>query len=124
MQKPWEFVLPTDITQKNKAQKSRSESPSSNRESSKTQSEEASNRREQALQSEYLTERKRALNNYRGEVERDLLTGLESEVRTALKNIRGLISDDSFLEAVSHGVEEKLAKLFAYPSFEEWKRGK
>ncbi|MCB0321401.1 MAG: hypothetical protein KDD60_10795, partial [Bdellovibrionales bacterium] len=58
------------------------------------------------------------------ELEPHLLHGLNGEVEEALRNIRSLVSQAGFEEAVSHGVEERIAKLFAYPSFEEWKRSR
>lgn len=78
----------------------------------------------QTLELEYLTERKRDLARMKQELEPHLLHGLNGEVEEALRNIRSLVSQAGFEEAVSHGVEERIAKLFAYPSFEEWKRSR
>lgn len=75
------------------------------------------------LKARYLTERKLEVNKLRSEVEKALLQRMRTEVETALQKLRGLISESRFEEAVDHGVEEKLAKLFAFPEYEEWLKG-
>jgi len=72
-------------------------------------------------ESAFLVERKRRIENLRGEVSPSVLSRIEKEVEEALSNIRSLISPDRFREVVDHGVDEKLAKLFAIPDFDEWK---
>jgi len=74
--------------------------------------------------SEYLVERRREIERLKGEIESEMLERMAVEVRDALSNVRGLISDTGFEKAVQHGVEEKIAKLFAVPDFEEWKKRK
>ena len=87
----------------------------------------AEKRKEKAIENEeplYLTERRRKISEIRVEMDNDLLARIEKEVEMALSNIRGMISGDRFREVVAHGVDEKLAKLFALPDFDEWKRSR
>jgi hypothetical protein len=72
------------------------------------------------LESEYLTERNREMLALRRDIEPEMLHKVTSEVEDALSKLKGLISDARFRDTVQHGVEEKLARLFAFPSFEEW----
>jgi len=76
------------------------------------------------LQSDYLVARKKEIVRLKAEVEPKLLETVKHEVDTALSRLRGVIDEARFSDAVEHGVEEKLASLFAYPSFEEWVRGR
>lgn len=71
-------------------------------------------------ESEYLVARKRELARLRETVEPDLLRKMTADVEKALVKLKGSISPSRFEQAVSHAVDEKLAKLFALPSFEEW----
>lgn len=71
-------------------------------------------------EAEYLTERKKEIAKIRSEVEIELLKKTEEDVRKALSNIAPLIGASKFEEAVRHGVDEKLASLFALPSYQEW----
>ncbi len=71
-------------------------------------------------ESEYLVARKRELVRLRETVEPDLLQKIRSDVEKALMKLKGSISAARFDQAVNHAVDEKLAKLFALPSFEEW----
>lgn len=57
-------------------------------------------------------------------VEPDMLRKLEEDVGKSLLKVKGLISEDRFKDTVAHGVEQKLAKLFAVSSFSEWKSNK
>ena len=71
-------------------------------------------------ESEYLVARKRELARIRETVEPDLLRKISTDVEKALVKLKASISPSRFDQAVSHAVDEKLAKLFALPSFEEW----
>lgn len=76
-----------------------------------------------ALEAQYLMDRKLALKKIRTHVEPSMLEKLKIDVEEALSKLRGQIAAHHFDEAVSHGVEEKLLKLYSYPSFEQWLRG-
>ena len=77
-----------------------------------------------SLKARYLVERKQEVNRLKSEVEKELVARIRKEVEAALQKLKTLISESRFQEAVEHGIEEKLAKLFAFPEFEEWSRGK
>ncbi len=74
----------------------------------------------ESLQSKYLIERKHRISELRNSVEESLLSKINEEVLRALSKLKGLISAPRFQEALDHGVDERLAKLFVIPDFEEW----
>jgi plasmid replication initiation protein len=78
----------------------------------------------ESLQSKYLIERKQKIIELRKTVESSLLSKINVEVGGALSKLKGMISEPRFNEAVEHGVDERLAKLFAVPDFEEWIKGR
>lgn len=71
-------------------------------------------------EAEYLIYRKKEIARIRLEVEPEILKKTETEVRKALSNIAHLIGPSKLEEAVTHGVDEKLASLFGLPSYNEW----
>ncbi len=73
-------------------------------------------------ESQYLTERKKVLERLRSEVEPELMQKIRLEVQGALSKLKGLISESRFQDALEHAVEEKLARLFALPDFDEWRK--
>ncbi|MCI5064563.1 replication initiator protein A [bacterium] len=120
LEDPWKFVLPTDSEQQ--VEPSRSELKTKARQRSVQKSNPKRRSGGGDAESRYLTFRKREIGRLTGQLEPSLQQGLEQEVRTALENIRSLVSEAGFAEAVKHGVEEKVAKLFAVPTYEEWLR--
>lgn len=74
------------------------------------------------LQSRYLIARRVQIKRLMDSVEIPMLQKIEREVQSALAKVRPLISESRFNEAVAHGVEERLARLFALPDFDEWLR--
>lgn len=74
-------------------------------------------------QAEYLVFRKKWIAQQREQIDQKLLKGMRSEVEAALGRVRGLISEQRFAETVEHGIDEKIAKLFAIPEYEEWLAG-
>ena len=75
-------------------------------------------------QAEYLVARRHLLDQSIASTEPRVLAAVRSEVETGLSKIRSLISAEKFVQAVDHGVEERVAKMFLLPSFEEWLRGR
>lgn len=114
MENPAGFGLPGDLQ--------RPKTPAQGK--LKFAAESASARRESAASEDsiYLIERKRKIQSLRTEVDAPLLDKLKGEVESALSNVKGLISPERFNEVVDHGVDEKLARLFVLPDFEEWKK--
>jgi hypothetical protein len=76
--------------------------------------------RHAALESLYLVERKRQVQKLKEDVEPSMLKKLAQEVETGLIKLKTLLSPERFAEAVNHGVEERILKLFVFPTFEEW----
>lgn len=76
-----------------------------------------------SLERDYLVARSQEIRHIRETtIERELLAKLNRDVESALSRLRGNISPARFNEAVEHGVDEKIANLFAVPSFDEWLR--
>lgn len=71
-------------------------------------------------ESAYLTERRKEIEKLKAAAEPEMLDNIREEVEGALSRIRGAIGEGNFKAAVEHGVEEKIANLFAFPSFDEW----
>lgn len=71
-------------------------------------------------QSAYLIERKVAIRKFKEQMEPAQLGSITAEVEHALMKLKGLISAPRFEEAVSHGVDEKVAALCAFPSYDDW----
>ena len=74
------------------------------------------------LEAEYLVQRKQELQKMAENAEPEVVKRITQEVEAALIKLKSLISPVRFSEAVRHGVEERLVKLFAFPDFEEWVR--
>lgn len=76
------------------------------------------------LRERYLAERSAALKRLRADIEPALMADIREEVAKGLLKVKKLISTEHYEQAVEHGVEEKMARLFALPDFEEWHRGR
>lgn len=75
-------------------------------------------------QAEYLVARRHLLDQSVAATEPRVLAAMRSEVEQALGKIRGLISQEKFAQAVEHGVEERIVRMYLIPSYEEWCRSK
>jgi hypothetical protein len=77
--------------------------------------------RDSSLEATYLVERKKLLNKLKSEVQPELLAKLKADVEKGLAKIKPLLSSEThYLQALNHGIESKLEKLFSLPTFEEW----
>ena len=74
----------------------------------------------QDLESRYLVERKREIENVRAEFEPSLIASLRAEVEGKMGRVRDLITAPRFSEAVELVVDDKLLKLAKFPEFPEW----
>lgn len=72
------------------------------------------------LRAQYLDARKRSVQQAKSEVEPEILARIRSEVEKGLEKLRKTISPKRFQEALEHGVEERLARLYLFPEFDEW----
>jgi hypothetical protein len=73
-----------------------------------------------SLESEYLVERRLEIKRLRNSLEPTSLRKMQAEVEGALMKLKGVLSDSRLQEVIQHGVDEKIAKLFAVPEFDEW----
>lgn len=73
-------------------------------------------------EAEYFTFRSREIARIRSDIEDSTLLEIEQEVESALVKLRGMISPLRYQEALNHGIDERLAKKFSIPSFQEWLR--
>ncbi len=78
--------------------------------------------RAQREEAEYLVFRKKEIKKIRESAEASMLNAIQSEVEAALYKLRGALSETRFREMIEVGVDEKLAKLFALPTLDEWLR--
>jgi hypothetical protein len=119
VQTPDKFVLPEENAAQAKVKAAASDNTKAG------QSKENYKYKQQAdLKAKYLAFRKQELIKLSEDCEPDLYHKLKKEVEYALIKVKSLISENNFREAVDHGVQEKLAKLFAVPEFEEWSKSR
>jgi len=70
----------------------------------------------------YLLERKAALDKLKSEVKEHDVAGLRADVEGALAKLKAHISPQRFVEAVEHGVEQRLLEQRGFPDFDKWCR--
>ncbi len=78
----------------------------------------------ESLEPQYLIARKQAIRQFKEGMDTPELGSMAAEVERALQKVKGLISPARFDEAVTHGVEEKIASRCGFPIFEEWLKKK
>ncbi len=119
---PEKFVLPSDVNNSaNIAAKSEQVRASKGAIADKKM--EVSAQR-QALQEQYFIDREAEIDRLMNNIEPNLLNRVESEVILSLNKLVGVLSQDRLQQSIVHGVRQKVAQLFALPSFEEWKKAR
>ena len=73
-----------------------------------------------AYKLEYLAYRRQEITRMRHDAELELLDKIRAEVRHGLSNLSRSVSEDRLNQAIEVGVEDKLARLFALPDYDEW----
>jgi hypothetical protein len=68
----------------------------------------------------YLLERKTALDRLKTEVADEEVGELRADVEAALAKLKAHISPQRFIEAVEHGVEQRLLEQRGFPDFDKW----
>jgi hypothetical protein len=68
----------------------------------------------------YLLERKTFLDALKLDVSEHEVAGLRADVEAALVKLKAHISPQRFLEAVEHGVEQRLLEQRGFPDFDKW----
>jgi hypothetical protein len=83
-----------------------------------------SKQKEQAdeFEKQYVRFQQQRLQKIRADIEPRLLAEIEQKVQSKLRNIENLISAEKFALAVTHAVNDELARTFLLPSREEWKQ--
>ena len=118
VEKPFEFVLPTDKA----AVGPRAQSDLNLEPRSSDSVKRGAKKKESNIDVEvsYLLERKAALDKLRDEVAAAEVAGMRTEVEMALAKLRAHISPQRFQEAVEHGVEQRLLEQRGFPDFDKW----
>jgi hypothetical protein len=75
-----------------------------------------------SLEGEYLEMRKREILRIRKEIEPALLGRMAEELERKLQAVRKALSPEGFRDAVEHGVNEQIARLYKLPEFDAWLR--
>lgn len=73
---------------------------------------------------EYLSIRAREVARLLDTVEQRVLLNIRSDAEQSIKRLEDVLSSQRYQEALDHAVEERLASLFALPTFDEWRAEK
>lgn len=126
IEKPFDFTLPSDKSSaKTPGQQGSLQFGAANAGSDRAKENLATNKRRiDAINLEvaYLTERKETLDAIQGSADPAAVASLRAEVEEALAKLRAHISPQRFVEAVQHGVEQRLLEQSGFPDFDAWCR--
>lgn len=117
VEKPDQFVLP-------KEQQSRGETQQKLKEI-KTKVEvkkQQSIKKTESSKVDYENYKKSEISRLTQSVEPIVLEKIKKETLLKLKNVKGLISEEHFHEAIEHGVSKKLESMFLIKTYDEWKQ--
>ncbi len=118
VEKPFEFVLPTDkVAVGPRAQNALNLGP---RNGDAPQRQIKSKGTQIDAEVSYLLERKSFLDALKVDVSEHEVAGLRADVEAALAKLKAHISPQRFLEAVEHGVEQRLLEQRGFPDFDKW----
>ncbi len=118
VEKPFEFVLPSDkVAVGPRAQNPLNLGP---RNGDAPQRHIKSKGTHMDAEVSYLLERKAFLDALKVDVSEHEVTGLRADVEAALAKLKAHISPQRFLEAVEHGVEQRLLEQRGFPDFDKW----
>lgn len=118
VEKPFEFVLPNDkVAVGPRAQNSLNLGP---RNGDAPQRHIKSKGTQIDAEVSYLLERKTFLDALKGDVAEHEVAGLRADVEAALAKLKAHISPQRFVEAVEHGVEQRLLEQRGFPDFDKW----
>ena len=123
IERPFEFPLPGDKKQNSSNDGNDRAAKISGGASQASIKETATSRASKVdLEVEYLLARKTELDRILSVASPEDQSGLRSEVETALQKLRAHISPQRFVEAVQHGVEQRLLEHYGFPDFDAWIR--
>jgi len=118
VEKPFEFVLPTDKVAV--GARAQNELNLGARNSDGAQRIIKSKGTQIDAEVSYLLERKAALDKLKLEVSEHEVASLRADVEAALAKLKAHISPQRFVEAVEHGVEQRLLEQRGFPDFDKW----
>lgn len=118
VEKPFEFVLPTDKVAV--GARAQNELNLGARNSDTPQRVTKSKGSQIDAEASYLLERKGALDKLKAQVPDEEVAILRAEVEAALFKLKAHISPQRFAEAVEHGVEQRLLEQRGFPDFDRW----
>jgi hypothetical protein len=123
VEKPFDFVLPTDKAAATKERSFQSESLAegkAGRREERAAVSKSSKRSSIDIEVSYLLERKKALDALREETSLESISVIQADVESALAKLKAHISPKRFQEAVEHGVEQRLLDQSGFPDFDHW----
>lgn len=124
MERPFEFVLPGEKRAKQSELYAKNDQGNQSTTLSKQPKSRASEASKGSLEVEYLTARRETLQEVLAQTSQEEAEKLRREVEQALSKLRAHISPHRFVEAVQHGVEQRLLDAHGFPEFEAWVQGR
>jgi plasmid replication initiation protein len=120
IERPFDFTLPGDKKHGSATDSSERPAQTTTRPSAKEAAAERANKID--LEVAYLMARKTELDRILSVASAEEQSTLRSEVETALQKLRAHISPQRFVEAVQHGVEQRLLEHHGFPDLDAWIR--
>ena len=123
VERPFEFVLPTDKSTHTKEQPPIQEVDLEKRTvaSSAVAPKRKSSKDSQIdIEVSYLLERSKVLDALREETSSSAIEIIQADVENVLAKLKAHISPRRFQEAVEHGVEQRILEQNGFPDFDRW----
>jgi hypothetical protein len=123
VEKPFDFILPTDKGTFANGQRPQQELSLEKRAptSSESPPKRKSTKNSQIdIEVSYLLERKKVLDAIRQETSPEAVAVIQADVENALAKLKAHISPRRFQEAVEHGVEQRILEQSGFPDFDRW----
>lgn len=114
VERPFQYSLPDEVATPKKDAVSREAKHNGHKEQERKQE------AREVLFKEYLDIRAREVARLLDTVEEKVLLNIRDEAEKSLVRLKKVLSEGRYREALDHTVEERLAALFALPTFEEW----
>lgn len=121
VEKPFEFVLPTDSVESEKDalnSKARNLSELLEKQAKKL---EQDRRTDEERESAFHEEQKKKVGMLVENLDRNTLEELHQQVQRSLKKLRGMIAEEHYEKALEHAFTQKVAEHCGLPTFDQWK---
>jgi ElaB/YqjD/DUF883 family membrane-anchored ribosome-binding protein len=118
VEKPFDFVLPTDKAAT--GARAQHELTLDARNTERPKRPEPSKDSHIDAEVSYLLERKAALDKLKSEIASTDVSEVRADVEAALAKLKAHISPQRFQEAVEHGVDQRLLDQHGFPDFDKW----